>query len=98
MSSHERKQETLAFPATKGISSHSSKLKQKEQKETREMLLTRLKQWDLDPKYGPCVAIPRLQRWERAQKLGLEPPVWVRDALKQATDTELLQSLWYNDL
>lgn len=25
-------------------------------------------------KYGPCVGISRLDRWKRAQKLGLEPP------------------------
>ena len=24
--------------------------------------------------YGPCVGVPRLQRWERAHALGLNPP------------------------
>ena len=24
--------------------------------------------------FGPCVGIPRLERWERAQALGLNPP------------------------
>lgn len=25
-------------------------------------------------KYGPCVGMTRLQRWERAKKWGLQPP------------------------
>ena len=29
--------------------------------------------------FGPCVGIPRLERWERAQALGLKPPKEVFD-------------------
>lgn len=28
--------------------------------------------------YGPCVGVSRLERWERAQALGLNPPPEVR--------------------
>lgn len=33
-----------------------------------------LRQFDLTSKFGPCVGISRLERWERAAKLGLDPP------------------------
>lgn len=39
-----------------------------------------LRVFDLTPDYGPCVGVTRLQRWERAQEWGLEPPKEVRHA------------------
>lgn len=33
-----------------------------------------LRQFDLDSRFGPCAGASRLERWERAQKLGLQPP------------------------
>ncbi|ODO06346.1 hypothetical protein L198_01578 [Cryptococcus wingfieldii CBS 7118] len=33
-----------------------------------------LRVFDLSTKYGPCVGIARLQRWERAKQWGLDPP------------------------
>jgi len=29
-------------------------------------------------KYGPCIGTTRMQRWKRAQALGLNPPIEVR--------------------
>jgi len=40
-----------------------------------------LRVFDLSYEYGPCVGFTRLERWERAQALGLDPPVEVRDIL-----------------
>ncbi|BFZ62562.1 hypothetical protein YB2330_003663 [Saitoella coloradoensis] len=40
-----------------------------------------LRNFDLTYKYGPCVGLTRLQRWERAEKMGLEPPSEVRRIL-----------------
>ncbi|NXO96999.1 DPOD4 polymerase, partial [Certhia brachydactyla] len=37
-------------------------------------LLEMLRRFDLSWEYGPCTGITRLQRWERAQELGLSPP------------------------
>jgi len=34
-----------------------------------------LKKFDLDGRWGPCVGISRLARWERAKKLGKNPPM-----------------------
>ncbi|NWY70391.1 DPOD4 polymerase, partial [Erithacus rubecula] len=49
-------------------------------------LLEMLRRFDLSWEYGPCTGITRLQRWERAQELGLSPPGPVRDALLEHRD------------
>ncbi|KAL8853254.1 MAG: hypothetical protein Q9221_001865 [Calogaya cf. arnoldii] len=36
-----------------------------------------LRHFDLSSQYGPCVGIPRMRRWKRAQGLGLNPPIEV---------------------
>ncbi|PKI83349.1 hypothetical protein MVES1_002506 [Malassezia vespertilionis] len=33
-----------------------------------------LRVFDLNPKYGPCSGLTRLERWKRAEELGEEPP------------------------
>mmetsp|Transcript_11561 Transcript_11561/g.35170 ORF Transcript_11561/g.35170 Transcript_11561/m.35170 type:complete len:127 (-) Transcript_11561:131-511(-) len=40
-----------------------------------------LRSFDLNSRYGPCTGVSRLERWERAQGLGLNPPNEVRDLL-----------------
>lgn len=42
-----------------------------------------LRYWDVSSQYGPCVGISRLSRWQRADRLGLEPPVEVLAVLRQ---------------
>ncbi|KAK3846076.1 MAG: DNA polymerase delta, subunit 4-domain-containing protein [Linnemannia gamsii] len=45
-----------------------------------------LRQFDLTSKYGPCLNMTRLERWERALQLGLAPPMDIKDELiKDAT-------------
>ena len=36
----------------------------------------------------PCTGIARLKRWQRAQRLGLEPPIEVLAVLLQEQDTK----------
>ncbi|KAK4141184.1 DNA polymerase delta, subunit 4-domain-containing protein [Dichotomopilus funicola] len=36
-----------------------------------------LRYFDVSSQYGPCIGISRLKRWQRAQRLGLNPPVEV---------------------
>ncbi|KAK4179475.1 DNA polymerase delta, subunit 4-domain-containing protein [Triangularia setosa] len=36
-----------------------------------------LRYWDVSSQFGPCVGITRLKRWQRAERLGLNPPVEV---------------------
>lgn len=40
-----------------------------------------LRVFDMDYEYGPCVGLSRLQRWERASAMGLNPPHEVKDIL-----------------
>ncbi|XP_062431979.1 DNA polymerase delta subunit 4 isoform X3 [Rhea pennata] len=59
-------------------------------------VLDMLRHFDLCWEYGPCTGITRLQRWERAQALGLNPPAYVRDALlKHQDDPAVTYSLWH---
>ncbi|CAL8329258.1 unnamed protein product [Lota lota] len=61
----------------------------------RDMELQELKQFDLELKYGPCTGISRLQRWERAQLYGLNPPEEIRELVMRAhNDPQFTQSLW----
>ncbi|KAL8182923.1 UNVERIFIED_CONTAM: hypothetical protein K2H54_007771 [Gekko kuhli] len=55
-----------------------------------------LKHFDLSWEFGPCTGITRLQRWERAELLGLRPPATVRELLlKYPGDPAVRHSLWH---
>ncbi|MCD7460416.1 hypothetical protein HAX54_043511 [Datura stramonium] len=43
-----------------------------------------LRQFDMNMIYGPCLGMNRLDRWERAKKLGLNPPADVERLLKSS--------------
>ncbi|KAL2020538.1 hypothetical protein VTK56DRAFT_8338 [Thermocarpiscus australiensis] len=36
-----------------------------------------LRYFDVSSQYGPCIGITRIKRWQRAQRLGLNPPIEV---------------------
>ncbi|WRX24417.1 DNA polymerase delta [Theobroma cacao] len=38
--------------------------------------------FDMNMAYGPCLGITRMARWERAQRLGLNPPKEIENLLK----------------
>lgn len=40
-----------------------------------------LRVFDLDPNYGPCMGMSRLERWQRAKDLQLHPPQEIHDIL-----------------
>ena len=48
----------------------------------------RLCEFDLDPRFGPCVGLTRSERWLRAQRLGLAPPSDVKSLLDGAPALE----------
>ncbi|XP_040826608.1 DNA polymerase delta subunit 4 [Ochotona curzoniae] len=55
-----------------------------------------LRQFDLAWQYGPCTGITRLQRWHRAEQMGLQPPPEVRRLLKaHPGDPRFQYSLWH---
>ncbi|KAK4732729.1 hypothetical protein R3W88_025717 [Solanum pinnatisectum] len=41
-----------------------------------------LRQFDMNMVYGPCLGMNRLDRWERAKKLGMNPPTDVERLLR----------------
>jgi len=55
---------------------------------------TILRDFDLTPRYGPCVGISRLDRYRRAEKMGLKPPPEVLYIL----ETEEGLRDWNNDI
>ncbi|XP_070684113.1 DNA polymerase delta subunit 4 [Pempheris klunzingeri] len=61
----------------------------------REEELQKLRQFDLDWRFGPCTGISRMQRWERAKLHGLNPPEEIRYLLLQThIGPEYDLSLW----
>lgn len=53
-----------------------------------------LRVFDMTARYGPCVGITRLARWERAQKWGLSPPDEIREIL---TTVEGVEDVTYRE-
>ncbi|XP_060181197.1 uncharacterized protein LOC132610808 [Lycium barbarum] len=51
-----------------------------------------LRQFDMNMVYGPCLGMSRLDRWERAKKLGLNPPTDVERLLGSSKVRN--ESLW----
>jgi len=62
--------------------------------EDQNTIHTILRNFDLTPKYGPCVGITRLERYRRAEKMGLKPPVEVLQIL----ETDEGERSWNTDL
>nr|WDA42955.1 DNA polymerase delta subunit 4 [Fagopyrum tataricum] len=52
-----------------------------------------LRTFDMNMVYGPCSGMTRIERWERAVRLGLNPPMDVK-AFLISTDVNH-QCLWY---
>lgn len=48
-----------------------------------------LSKFDLTLKYGPCVGLTRIERWERAKNLGLEPPPRVYELLQRVSGDDI---------
>lgn len=40
-----------------------------------------LRKFDMNVAWGPCTGVSRLQRWQRAQQLGLSPPEYIPSLL-----------------
>jgi DNA polymerase delta subunit 4 len=45
-----------------------------------------LRRFDIDMKYGPCIGVTRLRRWERAAVMGLRPPPHIHDLMLRRVD------------
>ena len=52
-----------------------------------------LRAFDLNYKFGPCIGPLRLERWERARRLGLDPPARVKEILAARENTDANQCM-----
>jgi DNA polymerase delta subunit 4 len=60
-----------------------------------------LRIFDLSYEYGPCIGVTRMERWDRAATLGLNPPVEVREILttkEGSEDVRLIQNVLYDEV
>ncbi|KAI0402344.1 DNA polymerase delta, subunit 4-domain-containing protein [Xylaria palmicola] len=59
-----------------------------------------LRYWDVSSQYGPCVGINRIKRWQRADKLGLNPPIEVLAVLlrEETKGTEGIERAHMDDI
>ncbi|KAJ7068724.1 DNA polymerase delta, subunit 4-domain-containing protein [Mycena amicta] len=53
-----------------------------------------LRVFDTSYEYGPCIGVTRLERWERAEAMGLSPPTEVHDILVSKQGDEYAQSVF----
>nr|GEW62942.1 DNA polymerase delta subunit 4 [Tanacetum cinerariifolium] len=63
-------------------------------KENRDANEEVLRQFDMNMAYGPCVGMKRMDRWQRASSLGLNPPEHIHHLLISATNEVSADSLW----
>ncbi|XP_055809420.1 uncharacterized protein LOC129878213 [Solanum dulcamara] len=84
-----KKSVTPKLPAARGsnisqspkLISHGSPDLQADDYDGKEELL---RQFDTNMTYGPCLGLSRLDRWERAKNLGLNPPRDVEPILRSS--------------
>ena len=55
----------------------------------------RLREWDMSSRFGPCMSMTRLERWNRASKLELDPPVFIRNVMEAFPELKD-KSVWHN--
>ncbi|EIN05967.1 hypothetical protein PUNSTDRAFT_54280 [Punctularia strigosozonata HHB-11173 SS5] len=94
---HSDKKWNKAFNAAKAKNGHLATIHTEGQSKVAHIL----RSFDLSYEYGPCVGVSRLERWERAEALGLNPPPEVRDILttRQGVEAdELSQCVFYGEV
>ncbi len=69
----------------------------------KEEIIRELRDFDLNSKFGPCVGISRIERWERAKVYNKAPPVRVGELLvdewlQEQLGESLTENLWHKIL
>eukprot|EP00465_Bigelowiella_longifila_P011837 CAMPEP_0185252328 /NCGR_PEP_ID=MMETSP1359-20130426/1450_1 /TAXON_ID=552665 /ORGANISM="Bigelowiella longifila, Strain CCMP242" /LENGTH=113 /DNA_ID=CAMNT_0027834469 /DNA_START=244 /DNA_END=585 /DNA_ORIENTATION=- len=72
----------------KGRNVVGPKLKKSVAKIIKPDVEAQLKIFDMNADYGPCVGLTRLERWERAEKHGLNPPRNILQLIKSGHGNE----------
>lgn len=55
----------------------------------------RLREWDMNTRFGPCMSMTRLARWNRAKQLEMDPPLLIHNVLKAFPELQD-KSVWHN--
>lgn len=82
------------FKETRALMNNKKPIHFEDQPKVYQMLRV----FDNTYEFGPCVGMTRLERWERAQALGLNPPPEVREILlteQGQADAEIAHSVFY---
>jgi hypothetical protein len=61
---------------------------------TAECADTELRAFDICTRYGPCMSLTRTQRFDRAKRLGLNPPERIRHILEAFPEMST-ESIWH---
>lgn len=73
---------TWSVPKAKADKRRNERWNAKAPGEDDDEALECLREFDLDSRFGPCMGMTRIDRWERAEKLGLDPPPRVKTLLE----------------
>lgn len=80
---------------TKDTSQETMLVEIKSRVDERELEM--LKGFDLQMRFGPFIGINRSSRWERAERLDLNPPIEVKEILRNSSP-EYEKDIWYEML
>jgi DNA polymerase delta subunit 4 len=61
---------------------------------TQENAETELRSFDICTRYGPCMSLTRVQRFERAKRFGLNPPERIGKILHAFPELSV-ESIWH---
>lgn len=61
---------------------------------TAETAETELRSFDICTRYGPCMSLTRIQRFERAKRFGLNPPDRIKKILEAFPELSS-ESIWH---
>lgn len=74
---------SLSFPATKrkAATTTAKPTALVQQQEYTKDQLEQIHQFDWNSRFGPHIGLSRMERWQRADRFGLDPPIEIRDLL-----------------
>ena len=55
---------------------------------------SRLREWDMNSRFGPCMSMTRLERWKRAEKLDIDPPIFIYNVIRAFPELKD-KSVWH---
>lgn len=85
---------TSTVPRTRADGRRAKRWRTDDEGGKKDEALACLREFDLDSRFGPCMGLTRIERWERAEKLGLDPPPRVKALLESRTYCAYQDCIW----